>query len=428
VSVGDRLSAIAALGDGARVERGEIRLGRGRALLPEHAGVRVAGTADRLDVDAWKRVIETGAAETGALTGVTGIDVSLGQLDAFGRSYHQMRLSATRDEGMWTADVKSREMAGKIVVPPEEDAEWRADLQYLNIEKTAENAAESTLDPRALPALSATSEQFRYGDTDFGRLVLKASRRPDGMSLDQLVLSSGRMQVEAKGAWVVADEHQVSSFDISFSSPDFGKALSALGYAGSIAEGKAGGSIKARWIGGPTAFSLERMDGAMDLDVSDGRLLDVEPGAGRIFGLISLQAFPRRLALDFSDFYGKGFGFDRITGHFTIKDGVANTTDLTMTGPAARITARGDINLAARQYDQIVVVTPNVTSGLPVAGAVAGGVAAGAVTGGLGLGAAIFLMERALRGDIDRMTKITYHVLGPWNDPVIVRLQDKEER
>ena len=57
---------------------------------------------------------------------------------------------------------------------------------------------------------------------------------------------------------------------------------------------------------------LERINGLVDFRADDGRLTDVEPGgAGRVFGLLSVQALPRRLRLDFSDMFREGFGYDR---------------------------------------------------------------------------------------------------------------------
>ena len=155
----------------------------------------------------------------------------------------------------------------------------------------------------------------------------------------------------------------------------------------------------------------------MHLKITDGRVLEIDPGAGRIFGLISLQALPRRLSLDFSDMFRKGFSFDKIEGDFILKGGVATTENLVMEGPAARLEAQGKIGLSARNYDQVVTVTPNVSSSLPVAGA---------VVGGMGVGAAILLAQQLLEPEIDKATRVKYSVTGQWDDPVIKRLNVKK--
>jgi uncharacterized protein YhdP len=187
-----------------------------------------------------------------------------------------------------------------------------------------------------------------------------------------------------------------------------------MGYAESIKEGSSHVEIAAQWDGSPTSFSLNKATGNMALKIENGRLLDIEPGAGRIFGLVNLQALPRRLSLDFSDIFDSGFAFDRIKGSFTFANGVATTRDLKMKGPAAKVETNGKIDLLERSYDQVVTVIPAVSSGLPVAGAVVGGVVGGA---------AVLLAEQLFKQEIEEATKVKYTVTGSWNDPVITSIQ-----
>lgn len=415
--LGDRLSGVFTLDDMNGIERGELRFGDGEVSLPVQPGLRISGSTDFLAYEPWAAVFAAGDDKANAARSiVNAVNIYTGKALLFGREFNAVHVDARRDADAWTADVSSAELTGRIVVPFEDGRAWRADLKHLRLPAPdPEGATDRVVDPRTLPPMRIESEQFTYGNSDFGSLSLVSSQRPAGIHMDKLLLSSPRTSIDARGDWVVAGDRQFSSFNISFNTADFGAALANFGYADTIRGGKGSAVVSARWHGPPTAFALDHLDGSMELSISDGRLLDVEPGAGRIFGLVSLQALPRRLTLDFSDFFGRGFSFDRITGSFVIKDGVASTSNLSMNGPAAKVEASGLIDLAARQYDQIVVVYPNVSSGLPVAGAVAGGVVAGA---------AILLMERIFKSDIDRMTKITYEVRGPWSNPVIRRLQD----
>ncbi len=415
--LGDTLAGVLTLDAAAGIERGELRLGGGAPALPAQPGLRIAGETAEIAYEPWVAVFAGDEERAGAAHGiVNAIDLRAGRIYLYGREFNAVHLDARRDAVAWTARVSSDQIAGNIVIPLEEGRTWRADLTHLHLAAAVEDGpAARVADPRELPPLRVESERFTYGGTDFGRLSLVSTRRPAGMHMDRLTLASAKTRIGARGDWVVAGDQQFSSFNIDFETDDFGAALAGFGYADTIRGGKGTAKVIARWRGPPTAFALERLDGSMDMTISNGRLLDVEPGAGRIFGLISLQALPRRLTLDFSDFFGRGFSFDRISGSFAIRDGVATTGDLEMNGPAARVEAAGAINLAAREYDQIVTVHPNVSSGLPVAGLVAGGV---------GLGAAILLMERVFKSDIDRMTRITYQVRGPWSNPEVRRLQD----
>ncbi|MGE0371216.1 MAG: YhdP family protein [Gammaproteobacteria bacterium] len=426
MQLGDRLSGVLEVDDDLRLRRGELRVGGGAAVLPEGEGLRIAGRVERLSYAEWLDAFAAGRAAGGpaadGLPRIGSFDLSAGVAEFYGRAYHQAHIAAERKPPGWELQVSSDELQGQIVVPTDPRLPWTLDLDRLYLaapaaEAEAGGAPARAPDPRELPAVRIRSRDFRYEDIAFGSMDLTASRQEAGLHLDRMLLSSRHMRIEAKGDWTVAGEDQGSAFTIEFDSGDFGAALAHLGYADTIDDGKGHISISARWDGPPTAFALEKLDGSMRMTVEDGRLLDVEPGAGRIFGLLSLQYLPRRLSLDFSDFFRKGFSFDRIRGNFAVKDGRAQTQDLTMDGPAAKIAVDGGIDLAARTYDQTVVVTPSVTSGLPVAGAVAGG---------MGVGAVILLMEKMLKPNIERLTRITYRVTGSWSDPVIERLQDAE--
>src|SRR3546814_3741844 len=98
------------------------------------------------------------------------------------------------------------------------------------------------------------------------------------------------------------------------SSDLFGTLLGGLGYGGRLAGGEGRARFEAGWPSSPADFSLAALDGTLTLDTRDGRLLEVEPGAGRVFGLLSIAELPRRLSLDFRDFFSKGFAFNEIDG------------------------------------------------------------------------------------------------------------------
>ena len=54
------------------------------------------------------------------------------------------------------------------------------------------------------------------------------------------------------------------------------------------------------------AAKRRQLLGEVGVRIGAGRLAEVDPGAGRMFGLLSVVALPRRLALDFRDVFGKG--------------------------------------------------------------------------------------------------------------------------
>lgn len=148
----------------------------------------------------------------------------------------------------------------------------------------------------------------------------------------------------------------------------------------------------------------------MKLAVRDGHLLEVEPGAGRVLGLLSVAEVRRRLMLDFSDFFSKGFAFNRIDGDIRIGGGLARSDNLLIDGPAAEIAIRGDTDLRSERFDQTVDVKPKSANVLTAVGAVAGGP----------IGAAVGAVANAvLKKPLSEMGAKTYRVTGPWKSPKV---------
>ncbi|EQD80810.1 hypothetical protein B1A_00495, partial [mine drainage metagenome] len=171
--------------------------------------------------------------------------------------------------------------------------------------------------------------------------------------------------------------------------------------------------LDASWAGAPSAFALDALDGTLKIAVTEGRILEVKPGAGRLLGLFSIAELPRRLMFDFGDVFRKGFAFDSIKGNFTLGNGNAVTHDLEIRGPAADIKVDGRTGLRARDYDQIVSVSPKVGSTLPLLGAVAGGP----------VGAAAGLALQGLLGSgLAHASATTYRITGSWEKPLIVKI------
>jgi uncharacterized protein YhdP len=167
------------------------------------------------------------------------------------------------------------------------------------------------------------------------------------------------------------------------------------------------------WPGSPQSFSLGLVSGSLALDIENGSVPAIEPGVGRAFAILNLDAVRRRLLFDFSDLYRKGFTFDRVRGSFVLGDGDAFTDDLTVKGPSARIVIRGRVGFVDRDYDELITVTPPVSASLSIAGAAAGGPA---------VGAALLVAQRLLGPQVDNITSYRYRVTGSWDDPKVERI------
>ena len=164
------------------------------------------------------------------------------------------------------------------------------------------------------------------------------------------------------------------------------------------------------WSGGPAEDYLSSLDGQVKIDFGSGQLKEVEPGAGRVFGLMSIVALPRRLALDFRDVFQKGLGFDAIKGNFRVVNGTTYTCDLSLNGPAVAIGVVGRAGLVTRDYNQAAIVSANFGSALPVVGA---------VVAGPQVAAAMLIFSQIFKKPLDELGQVYYKVGGSWDEPTI---------
>ncbi len=392
---------------------GEIRLGA-TAELPQKKGLRISGVMDHFVYDQWQPLLQRDEGEASDEPAVVNqLDLHIGTVELFGQSLHDVQLDAEHAESLWVAEVKSKELTGKVWLPDNWNNVLEMDLEHLYLARAKDGnvaAEEEPFDPNALPPLVINSKQTRYGNLGLGQVALVTRKQATGLRIEKLTLSSDILDAKIEGVWLkAAKHHSVVSAELNVR--DLGSLLGGLGYVETVKHGQGLGQLNLSWDGPLPDYDLASLDGTVDFDFEDGSLLEVEPGAGRFFGLLSISALPRRLMLDFSDFFGKGFAFDHMRGHFDIKDGNAFTENFEMDGPAARIELQGRVGLLQEDYDQRVKVVPHVTSGLPTL--------AGILTGQIAPAVVLALIEKITKPGVDKATGIYYQVSGSWDEPVV---------
>ncbi|WJW74874.1 YhdP family protein [Thiohalobacter sp. IOR34] len=412
-------SAALRLADGEgplRIERGRLLFNAGPAALPEKPVLYLGGRLARFDLDEWRPLLGGDSTGGSPFAELRRVQLEIAELELFGRRFREQGIQARREATGWQVTLEGADAAGSLFLPqPLQGGTLRLDMQRLSLRRAEAAAAQADkVVPDELPALEAEIRHFVYQDHDLGEVRVRTRPIPQGMQVEQMEIRADWIQLQASGQWTRVAGEDASRFKVRLTAEDLGRLLENIGFGDGIQGGRTEAEISANWPGAPTEFSLPAMEGTLDIRIGKGYLTKLEPGAGRIFGLLSLQAIPRRLTLDFGDLFKKGFAFDSIEGHFTIIDSDAYTNDLTIEGPSARIEISGRTGLAARDYDQLVTVVPHVRSGLPIAGALAGGPA---------VGAALFLADRLLGRQLEGLARYQYTVTGSWDDPRFVRLE-----
>lgn len=410
--LGDKLSLAGHLPDAANPLAASLVLGSASAAPVPASGIRIAGDVPVLDAAGWIGL--AGPVPGGGAGLLQGIDLHVGDLLLAGRHFDQVHLALDPAAGAITLQLDSAALAGTLRMPSGGGA-VTADFTRVHWPELPEGedtgpGAFAGVDPAAVPPLHMTVGDLRLGSASLGAVAFDSQPVAGGMRIDRFSARSPNVTIIASGDWTGPARASRSRLGIALQAKDLGRMLDAFGFAGLIAGGDTHATIDASWPGPPSTFELARLDGTLKVEVGEGRILDVEPGAGRIFGLLSLTEIPRRLSLDFSDFFRSGLAFNAITGAFRLQDGNAYTDDLTIRSPAADIVVTGRTGLRAKDYDQQMRVTPHAGATLPIVGALA----AGPVGAAAGL-----VMQGILDKPIGKAVVRRYEVEGSWDKPEI---------
>jgi uncharacterized protein YhdP len=238
-------------------------------------------------------------------------------------------------------------------------------------------------------------------------------RSADGLESERLVAKDETFEVVGNGKWIIDESDPAghrSSVTATLTSTNVRKTMRRLDYDPGISGDDLSMLFDLSWSGGPSADLLKSLDGEVQVRIGTGQLEEVNPGAGRVFGLMSSAALPRRLSLDFRDVFGKGFGFDKIKGKFTIVDGDTYTCDLSLESPAADIGIVGRAGLVTRDYEQSAVVSASFGNALPVAGA---------LVAGPQVAAALLIFSQIFKKSLQEVTQVYYGINGSWDEPQI---------
>lgn len=399
---------------------GTLAFGSGDPDMEPEDGLLVRGEVPVLDVIGWAGVAGNGiGGADGGGAAIRRVQLHAGQIDLLDHAFAETSVGVHRlDDGVRVV-FDGREIRGEIDVPATVPM-LHGRFQRLYWPSSRASASGSVYtDARAIPPLDFIIADMRFGESKLGRAVLKAYPTPEGMHVERLETRHPDQSLVARGDWTEVDGVSRSRFEIEFKGDDLGRMLDAMGYAGVIRGGKTHIALTGTWPGSPAAFDLRTLNGSIDLDVGSGRILELEPGAGRILGMVSITQIPRRLLLDFRDIFGDGLGFTSLRGHFRLLDGDASTDDLVVQAPAAEIRVRGRAGLRAQDYDQRVEVRPKAGSVFPALGALAAGPA------GMAIGA---VAQAVLQRPLKRAVRTLYHVTGSWAHPHVEVLERESDR
>ena len=228
-----------------------------------------------------------------------------------------------------------------------------------------------------------------------------------------MLLANPEGTLSVDGVWKPTGQAS-TNLNVKLDVSDVGKYLERMGSPGTVARGTAKIEGKLAWAGSPQGLDYPSLTGNLKLQVEKGQFLKVEPGIAKLIGILSLQALPKRIALDFRDVFSDGFAFDSIQSTIGINRGIASTQDFAMQGSAASVTIKGDADLARETQNLQVRVIPALGDSVST---VAGLLLANPITG---IGA--MLAQRLFNNPLGQIFAYDYAVTGNWSDPKVEKL------
>lgn len=415
-------------------------------LLPAR-GLAITVRHPQIDVESWLPLLRASGSQPGPLV-PERLALATERLLYSGRELQDAVIGASQHQGRWQLNLEAREASGFAVFRlPSDNDPGELQARFGRIELPAAEPQEPGAAPdsklRRLPAMDLQVARLKLGKRELGAWVVRASSVREGdlwrWQLDEMQMQMEGARLVARGAWgegqagdLAAGQSLVQAspplrqnprkpslpqaarmlLDFDLRIDDAGRTLDRLGFPGSFTggEGRIGGTLS--WQGLPWDPHYPTLEGRVDLSLGRGRFLKTEPGVAKLLSVLNLQSLPRRLSLDFSDIFLKGYSFDGLRGDARIANGVAKTDNFSMVGPQAVVGLRGSVDLVGETQDVLAEVVPNLDAGM--ASIVYGAL----INPFVGLGSLV--AQYALSEPLRRILTYRYAISGSWEDPKVV--------
>lgn len=412
------------------IERGLVNFGN-VAHQADRKGLWVIGTLPQVSLEGWGALSGLAAEkdDSPALE-LAGADFTIQKLTGFGSRINDLHVKAGMRSDMLVAQLASREINGEVNWQPSSETvggRWYAKLK--NLEWGLDNDEDkspgqytatkpSQVNTTDLPTLEMSIEKLIFKGRQLGRLELQTQQKPSEYLLNRLRLTNPDGVLNVDGKWNKSGSVEETRVNVKMDIANAGNVLARSGYPNTIKGGSGKMDAVLSWPNAPWLYDKEQLSGSLKIDTGSGQFLQIDPGAGKLLSILSLQALPKRIALDFDDVFSKGFEFDSIAGNASIKEGVMSTDNLKIEGSAAKVFMAGTVNLKTEQQDMRVHIVPTVGNSAALISAL---VATPVV------GAGVYLASKILNDPLGQLVSFEYNISGSWTEPKVEKVEDKNK-
>jgi len=411
---------------------GAITVGPGRAVYRPGSGIQVKGSLPELDFQQWRQLVAQAQtvetedsrkteikAQSSLISNISDVTLEVGRFRFLDEDYDQISFNAKQLEGDWQIDFSNDLAQGVLNYYPVSQSPLAVDFEYLYLPSASGEgnalAAETEKDalagwePQQLPELDLRIKQLFLGQQPYGRWAFNSRPYGEGVKLEALNFDFKGLQASGEMDWLYQNKTHSSHFKGQLQMPDVAAMLKAWNINAAIEGKNVRFAGELSWPGSPSQFSLLATQGPLSMKADEGRIVDLQ--SLPLLGVLNFNTLTRRLRLDFSDLFKKGFSFDEAKGAFLFQQGTMQLTEaLLIDGPSAKFKIEGQTDLLNEQFDHDVIAVLPINDNISVVTTLAGLPQ---------VGIPMYLLNKAFDGLFDRFTSINYRVTGPWADPDI---------
>ncbi len=396
-------------------------------------GLRVKGDFDRLNLQSWLSFIkdfnsstDSGSKSEPQLVFET-IDATIQELKNSLFTVKQSRLHLEkRLNSPWKINLLSEQ--GELDLILNFISPWQVTLNDIDIQfeegifnrEESDPTRQALLSPQDLVDMDIKCSRCIIQHKDYGELAIQLRREELGVNFFSKMTKRKQHDLVLSGSWLkIGDSQMRTNIQFDLQSPNVGGFLKKWDLDATIEDSSVKLVADLSWLDSPWNFDYTSVDADIHLNLGKGYLRDISDENVRFFSLFNLQSLVRKLTFDFKDVYKKGFFYDSIKGSLQLRDGVISTENVRIKGNVADVKLYGKTDIKNEKIEQVAVITPHLTSSLPV-------LAAWAIEPTTGI--IVFLLDKIMEPAVEVATRIVYRIHGSFDDVKVDTINTSKEK
>ena len=414
------------------------------APLPQQ-GTSLHLASNELDLDQWIEFLGAGKHKGEVKKSDTPeediqISAQVKKLIALDRDWVDVNLQSQKKNSVWQLRLNSPQIAGQAQWHPSSgdhpsgliagrlvrlklpDQRTLADLSPKeNVPQKLANL-KTPVSPNAIPSLDLTIDDLSWTKAKLGAVKIKSKTSQDLMKVESIKINNPQGSSIIKGQWSARTQNaaEQSSITVDMNIKDAGQIITHWSSEKPVEGGEGTLNASLSWSGPLFAPAYDSLAGDASINLTKGRLLEVNTDGAKLLDVLSLQSLFRFATFDLKGSLGslatKGTPFNSINSDFEITKGIAQTKQFTMILDQARVAMTGQINIPEQTQDLRVTIFPTID-------ATAGSLAAFVINPIIGLGAVVG--QYLITNQINRTLQTDYLIQGSWNNPEVIPLDQK---